>query len=482
MVPLHLFWQPISLDYSIITFKINLMMKIKVALLVFLISNITTAQLSESERNAAMDSIVNRIELPVIPDFQVSVKQFKAKGDSIANDKPAFDKAMKAIKKNGGGTIIVPAGIYKLNGPIHFVSNVNLQLQENAKLSFSSNPEYYPMVLTSWEGTMLYNYSPLIYGIDLKNVAITGKGTIDGEANGTWTTWKAREQEDKLLSRDMNHQEFPVQDRKFGKGHYLRPQLIQFVNSSNILIEDVMIQDSPFWCLHLLKCNNVTLRGLRYDAHNFNNDGIDLEYTQDVLIENITFDNGDDNLAIKAGRDHEGRANAHLASQNIVMRNCKLKGLHGVVIGSEMSAGVKNVFVDNCQSWGDLKRGVYLKTNPDRGGYIKDIHVSNLELGKVEDLFFVTANYHGEGEGFNSKISNVFLENISAEEATGTAIVIEGFADQKIENMKLKNIRVKKANNAITIKHTSNVIFEDIIIGEEAGVPTGATPEEVSKK
>ena len=458
------------------------MLKIKVALMVFLISNIANAQLNKSERDSAMDAIVDRIELPKIPDFRVSVKQFKAKGDSLSNDKPAFDKAMKAIKKNGGGTIIVPAGIYKLNGPIHFVDNVNLKLEENAKLSFSSDPEHYPMVLTSWEGTMLYNYSPLIYGIDLKNVAITGKGVIDGEANGTWTKWKALENKDKLLSREMNHKQIPLEERKFGNGHYLRPQLIQFVNSSNILIEDVMIQDSPFWCLHLLKCRSVTLRGLRYDAHNFNNDGIDLEYTQDVLIENVTFDNGDDNLAIKAGRDHEGRSNAHLASQNIVMRNSKLKGLHGVVIGSEMSAGVKNVFVDNCQSWGDLKRGVYLKTNPDRGGYIKDIYVSNLSLGKVEDLLYVTANYHGEGVGFNSKISNVYLQDISAEEATGTAIVIEGFADQKIENMKLKNIRVKKANNAITIKHTSNVIFEDLIIGEEAGVPTSATPAEVSEK
>ena len=146
-----------------------------------------------------------------------------------------------------------------------------------------------------------------------------------------------------------------------------------------------------------------------------------------------------------------------------------------------MSAGVKNVFVDNCKAWGDLKRGIYFKTNPDRGGYMKDIYVSNIELGKVEDLFFITANYHGEGEGFNSKISNIYIENVTSEEATGTAIVIEGYEDSKVEDVKLKNINVKKAKNAITIKNTENVIFEEVIIGQEAGVPTTATEEEVTK-
>src|SRR5690606_20022991 len=159
------------------------------------------------------------------------------------------------------------------------------------------------------------------------------------------------------------------------------------------------------------------LRGLKYNSHNHNNDGIDAEYSSDILIEDITFDNADDNIAIKAGRDFEGRANSDTPSENIVIRNNRFKGLHGVVIGSEMSAGVQNIYVENNKAWGYLKRGIYFKTNPDRGGFIRNIHINNMELDKVEDCFYITANYHGEGEGFNSKISDVFISDVTCNEA-----------------------------------------------------------------
>jgi len=433
------------------------------------------AQLSDQAKKEAINEITDRINLPVIPDYSVSVIQFGAKGDSVSNNKKAFDKAMKSLEKRKGGTLIVPKGIYTVNGPIHFVSNVNLKLEEGAKIRFGSNPKDYPLVLTSWEGTMLYNHSPLIYGINLENIAITGTGTIDGEGEGDWAKWKPLEQKDKLLSREMNHASVPVEERIFGNGHFLRPQLIQFVNSKNILLEDVTIEDSPFWCVHLLKSESITIRGLKYDAHNFNNDGIDIEYSRDVLIENVRFDNSDDNIAIKAGRDHEGRANSDTPSENIVVRNCLFKGLHALVIGSEMSAGVQNVYVENSRAWGYLKRGIYFKTNPDRGGYIRNIYVDNIELGQVEDCFYITANYHGEGEGYNSKISDVFITNVSCEEATGTAVVIQGFPESKVDNVQFTNVRVKKAANATSITNTKNVIFDEVIIGKEATVPTAVS-------
>lgn len=442
---------------------------------VFLLTNLANAQLSKEEKQSAMDEIVKRIELPVIPDYTISVTEFGAKGDSVTNNKRAFDKAMKALEKRKGGTLVVPKGIYTINGPIHFASNVNLKIEEGAKIRFGSNPNDYPLVLTSWEGTFLYNHSPLIYGFDLENIAITGRGTIDGEGSGNWSKWKALEGPDKQLSREMNHKSVPVEGRKFEKGHYLRPQLIQFVNSKNILIEDVTIEDAPFWCVHLLKSKSITLRGLKYNSHNYNSDGIDAEYSSDILIEDITFDNADDNIAIKAGRDYEGRANSATPSENIVIRNNRFKGLHAVVIGSEMSAGVQNIYVDNNKAWGYLKRGIYFKTNPDRGGFIRNIYIDNMELQTVEDAFYITANYHGEGSGFNSKISNVFISNVTADEATGTAVVIQGFAESKVENVHLTNIRIKKAANATTITNTKKVIFEEVIIGKEATVPTAVS-------
>ena len=443
-------------------------------LIFLLISFASFAQHTEFP-SAKVDAIVNRIQLPVIPSYQINVLKLGAKGDSVTNNKAVFDKAMALCKKNKGGTIIVPKGIYKINGPIHFVSNVNLKIEKGAKIKFSDNPQdYLPMVLTSWEGTMLYNYSPLIYGYECSNIAITGEGTIDGEGGKLWKSFKAKEGAGKNLSRDMNHNDIPLKDRKFGEGHFLRPQMIQFFNCRNILVENIRIENSPFWCLHLLKSESITVRGVRYKSLNYNNDGIDPEYAKDVLIENVTFDNGDDNVAIKAGRDHEGRANSATPSENIVIRNCNFKGLHGVVIGSEMSAGVQNVYVENCKTVCYLKRGIYLKTNADRGGFIKNVFVRNIKLDEVEDCLYITANYHGEGNGFQSEISNISFSDITCNKATENGVVIQGFPDKKIRNISLRNIEIKSAKNALSNENAENVLMTDVFIGQRATVPSAA--------
>ncbi|KAF2340246.1 glycoside hydrolase family 28 protein [Flavobacterium tistrianum] len=444
-------------------------------LLLILLSSVCFAQ-NAGFPSAKVDSIVKRIQLPVIPSYQINILKLGAKGDSVSDNKKAFDKAMALCKKNNGGTIIVPKGIYKINGPIHFVSTVNLKLEKGAKIKFSDNPkDYLPMVLTSWEGTMLYNYSPLIYANNCTNIAISGEGTIDGEGGKIWKTFKAKENEGKNRSRDMNHNNTPLSERKFGEGYFLRPQMIQFLNSKNILVENIRIENSPFWCLHLLKSESITVRGISYKSLNHNNDGIDPEYAKDVLIENVNFDNGDDNVAIKAGRDHEGRANTATPSENIVIRNCNFKGLHGVVIGSEMSAGVQNVFVENCKTAGYLKRGIYLKTNADRGGYIKNVFVRNIQLDEVEDCLYITANYHGEGKGYQSDILNVYFSNITCNKASESGIVIQGFADKKIKNISLKNIEIKEAKNALSNENAENVLMTDVFIGQRAGVPTAVS-------
>ncbi|WP_082036992.1 glycoside hydrolase family 28 protein [Flavobacterium sp. MEB061] len=442
---------------------------------IFLLICISSFAQNSEFPTAKVDSIVNRIQLPVFPAYQINIAKLGAKGDSVTNNKAAFDKAMALCKKNNGGTIIVPKGIYKINGPIHFVSNVNLKIEKGAKIKFSDNPQdYLPLVLTSWEGTILYNYSPLIYAYECNNIAITGEGTIDGEGGKTWKTFKAKEAKGKDLSREMNHNNAALKDRKFGEGYFLRPQMIQFFKCKNILVENVRIENSPFWCLHLLKSESITVRGISYKSRNYNNDGIDPEYAKDVLIENVTFDNGDDNVAIKAGRDHEGRANSATPSQNIVIRNCNFKGLHGVVLGSEMSAGIQNVYVENCKTVGYLKRGIYIKTNADRGGYIKNIFVRNIQLDEVEDCLYMTANYHGEGSGYQSDISNIHFSNIKCNKASESGIVIQGFPEKKIRNISLKNIEIKSAKNAISNENAENVLMTDVFIGKRATVPSAA--------
>ncbi|WP_346857855.1 glycoside hydrolase family 28 protein [uncultured Draconibacterium sp.] len=441
-------------------------------LFVLFISCKHTPKVEAVQEIVTAETVLKAIKEPVIPDYSVNILDFNAVADSLSDNRVAFENAIVALIEKGGGTLVVPAGTYLINGPIHLSSNINLFLDEGARLKFGSNPaDYLPVVSTSWEGTFLYNYSPFIYANNCTNVAITGKGIIDGEASETWNLWRDKQQTDQLLSREMNHKSVPVSERKFGEGHYLRPQLIQFFDCKNIKVEGVKMEDSPFWCLHLLRCENVIVRGVRYDAQNKNNDGIDPEYSRNVLIENVDFNNSDDNVAIKAGRDNEGRA-SKVRSENIVVRNCNFKGLHALVVGSEMSAGVENVFVENCSFAGKLKRGIYLKSNPDRGGYIKNIYLKNIDFGEVEDCIYITSFYHNEGEGHVTDINNIFFENITCKQATNYGIVIQGFPEKKITDVHFKNISIDSAKNPVSMTDTENIIVSNLRIGELANAPS----------
>jgi len=418
------------------------------------------------------EEIIANISLPQIPDYVVNVKEFGALGDGQTDDLPSFLKAIAHIEEQGGGEMTVPAGRYHLAGPLHLTSHLRLHLEEGSTLEFSDDPSHYlPVVKTSWEGTFLYNYSPFIYARECSDVAITGNGVIDGEASETWNTWKEKQTGDQLLSRDMNHRGTPVEERIFGEGHFLRPHLVQLFDCDNVLVEGIRLEDSPFWCLHLLRCNSVTIRGISYDAFNKNNDGIDPEYSRNVLIEDVEFNNADDNVAIKAGRDYEGRA-SEVGSENIVVRKCRFRGLHAIVIGSEMSAGVKNVHVYDCTYAGDLKRGIYLKSNPDRGGFIRDLYVDNVDFGKVEDCIYITSYYHNEGEGHVTEIEDIYFRNIQCAEATGTGIVLQGFPSHRLGSIHLENIVIKKAANALSMEHTEDIRFSEVVIGDLATAPS----------
>ena len=420
------------------------------------------------------DEIIKNIKQPDISSNKVSILSFGAVGDSLTDCKPAFDKAMHACKEQGGARIVVPAGTYYLDGPIHLVSNVCLELQKGSRLKFSSNPaSYLPAVLTSWEGTFLYNYSPFIYGYQLNNVSIIGEGVIDGNAANTFNKWADIDDVDQQKSREMNHGSTPVGERIFGEGHFLRPQLIQLFECKNILVEGVTMTDSPFWCLHLLKSENITVRKVKYHSFNKNNDGIDPEYSRNILIEDVDFDNADDNVAIKAGRDNEGWATA-TPSENILIRNCRFKGLHALVIGSEMSAGVQNVFVENCTYGGYLKRGIYLKSNPDRGGFIKNIYVKNVSFGEVEDCFYITSYYHGEGKGHETDINNIYIDSVTCRKATASGLVIQGYPLKKVRDIYLSNIRIDTAATGLSLTETENIVMSNVIIGNEVKVPSNA--------
>lgn len=428
---------------------------------------------------ALRDSILGGITGATIPEARFDLSRYGAKGDGVSDCRRAFEKAMDAATRKGGGTISVSPGTYYIKGPLVMRSNICIDLAEGAVLKFAPDPELYPVVSTSWEGTYLYNYSPLIYGKDLENVAITGRGTIDGNAMTTFATWKPLQKEAQMKTRDYNHRGVPVEERRFGAGDWLRPHLVQFYDCRRVTLEGVKIINSPFWCVHLLCCDNVVCRSLRYDAKLVNNDGIDPESSSNVLIEDVWFDNGDDNIAIKSGRDDDGRRLGR-PSENIIIRRCHFKGLHAVVIGSEMSGGVRNVFIEDCDHAGYCKRGIYVKTNPDRGGYVKGLYVRNCSLGDVEDLFYVTSKYAGEGldNHYFSEIGDIVVDGLSCRKASKAALVLQGTAQSPVSDVYFDNIEVGEAEIGISFNDTHNVGLGKCNIGGKVDVPTQITDKD----
>ena len=433
----------------------------------------------ENRRTTLRDSILTHISGAQLSNKTLFIQKFGAKNDGKTDCRSAFAKAIKKATAMKGGRIVVPEGTYYIKGPIVLQSNVCIELQKGATLKFAPEEKYYPIVNTSWEGTFLYNYSPLIYAYGASNVSIIGEGTIDGNAMTTFATWKPRQKKAQLLSRKMNHEEVPVEQRQFGDGHWLRPQLMQLYYCKGITLEGVKITNSPFWCIHLLKSENIICRNLRYDAKLINNDGIDPECSRNILIEGVEFNNGDDNVAIKSGRDNDGW-NAQSPSENIIVRNCHFKGLHAVVIGSEMSSGVRNVIVENCDYAGYCKRGIFIKTNPDRGGFVENVFVKNCTFGDVEDLFYVTSRYAGEGQDNNhfSVVRNLFVDGLKCNNVSAAALVLQGTEAKPVTNVAFDHVTVGNAKTGISFENVQGVSMGECLIGKKAGTPTQDTPQD----
>lgn len=421
----------------------------------------------------------NTVE-PVFKADTLNIIDFGAVADQKTLNTASFAKAINQCSLNGGGVVLVPKGKY-LTGPIHLEDNVNLHLEEGSEILFSFNPDdYYPLVHTSFEGIELMNYSPLIYAYKKKNIAITGKGVLNGQANETnWWPWKGStseggtygftkgqpSQKDSLnlpVLMDMGQNAIPVEKRVFGKGHYLRPNFVEPFECTNVLIKDVKIINAPFWIIHPMKSTNVIVDSVTVQSHGPNNDGCDPEYSKNVIIRNCTFNTGDDCIAIKAGRDAEGRR-IGIKSENIVVQNCKMIDGHGgVVIGSEMSAGVSNVFVENCEMDSpNLERAIRIKSNSRRGGVVDGVYVRNVNIGQVKEAVLkINMHYaiYGDQTGeFIPEVRNVILENVTVKDGGKYAILADGHEKAPIDNIVFKNVKIEKVNKEFSLKNVSNI-------------------------
>ncbi|HEY4788889.1 MAG TPA: glycoside hydrolase family 28 protein [Bacteroidales bacterium] len=427
-----------------------------------------TNNVSQGWDNA--DKIVKSIVIPVFRDKDYKVTDFGAKADGKTDAKPAFTKAIDACNFDGGGRVVVPSGTYFLNGPLHLKSDVNLYLSEGARLEFSTDTNaYLPMVLTKWEGTELFNYSPFIYAYQCNNIAITGKGVIDGNGSVTFAPWRLKQDADQQLIRKMGNDSVPVYKRVFGPGHYLRPCMIQPFGCKNVLIEGITIYDSPFWIIHPVFCTNVTVRNVAIYSENTNNDGFDPESTTNALLENCNFRTGDDGIAIKSGRDADGWRVGQ-PTENIVVRNCTFRSslANGLCIGSEMSGGVRNVYIENCKIRNAVV-GIIFKSNLDRGGYIEDIKIRNIVVDSSKNAFlYFRTNYHGyRGGNFPPRIQDISLENITCNYVEKMGISAIGMPASKLKNIRLKDITVNKAGTVKEIQYTEDFTMKNVKINGE---------------
>jgi polygalacturonase len=373
--------------------------------------------------------ILRRIKPPTFPARDFDVTKYGAKGDGTTDCTAAFRDAVAACNKAGGGRVVVPAGKF-LTGPIHLKSNVNLHVTKDATILFTTDTKaYLPQVLTRFESTELMGYSPFIYALDQQNIAVTGEGTLDGQASEeNWWKWKGgrgRGEGTQVPARnrlvEMAEKNVPVARRVFGEGDFLRPNFIQPYRCRNVLVEGVTIVRSPMWEINPTLCTNVTVRGVRISSHGPNNDGCDPDSCRDVLIENCTFDTGDDCIAIKSGRNADGRR-LHVPSENIIVRGCQMKDGHGgVTIGSEISGHVRNVFAEKCtMDSPNLDRALRFKNNALRGGVLEHIYMRDVTVGTVADAVLSVDLYYEEGQDgpFEPVVRDVEMRNVTSKKST----------------------------------------------------------------
>lgn len=412
--------------------------------------------------------ILAYIKEPAFASSDYNILGYGAVADGVTDSHDAIIAAIKACSDNGGGRVIVPAGKFYSRTSIILESNVNLHLEEGSEIIFSENPkDYLPPVLTTWEGTELFNYCPLVYAYHLTNVAITGKGKLNGNATNGFATMRPQGSQMQSDIRQMGIDQIPVKDRYFGEASILPPNMVQFFGCRNILVEGITIEDSPFWTIHPVFCDNVTVRGVTINSLNRNNDGCDPEYTTNVLIEDCVFNTGDDSIAIKAGRDQDSWRIGQ-KTRNIVIRNCDFNSIcNGLCIGSEMGAGVENVFMYNVRI-GKCGNGIYFKSNLDRGGFIRHVWVKDITCEKVSATIRFETNYHGARGGYYpATFSDFLIQDVSCEEAVNFGFYAVGIEGHPLQDIRLKNVSIEKATLPYVLKNTQDVIFDNVIINQE---------------
>ena len=427
---------------------------------IFIMKKVSTAEL-----RAEAEKIVSGIELPRIP-----AAEYRLAPENFSDIRDLLNSALKKCSGSGGGKVVLPAGRYRCSGPIVMQSRTELHLEEGCFVKFSPEPSLYlPVVPARWEGIELMNYSPLIYGKDLTDVALTGKGIFSG-GRELWKDFPAQQKADQQRTRTLEAEKLPLEKRVFGDGCFLRPPMIQIRDSERLLFEGITCIDAPMWMLHPLYCSHVTIRDICMDSMYVCNDGVDVDSCTDVLIEKSHFRNGDDAVVLKAGRDADG-LRVNRPNRRIVVRDCVFhECLHGFAIGSELSGGAEDVYVYDIRMEFIKWQAISFKSAPGRGGVIRRIHVWDIQVDKTNDhIISIVSEYPGVRTGTVKTCYRDFdLVNIHCNYAKN-GFYLEGSAELPLQDIRLIDVEVDKADVPISgDANTGTLSFENVRInGEE---------------
>ena len=431
-----------------------------------------------------LPELLKRMQPPAFPNRDFDVTRHGAKPDGQTDCTAAFRQAIEQASAAGGGRVVVPPGVF-LTGAIHLRSNVNLHVRPQAVVRFSRDPRQYPIVFTRFEGMECMNYSPFVYAFGQRNIAVTGGGTLDGQADCEhWWPWKGKAgcgwekgQPSQQKARDalveIIERDVPVEKRVFGEGAWLRPMFLQPYRCANVLIEGITITNSPMYEIHPVLCRNVTVRSVKVVSHGPNNDGCDPESCAGVLIDNCLFDTGDDCIAIKSGRNGDGRR-LHTPSENLVIQGCTMKDGHGgVTLGSECSGDIRNVFAQDCRMDSPhLDRVLRIKTNAVRGGVIENVYMRNVQAGQVAAAAIEIDFLYEEGAKgtFKPVVRHIEVENLRCR-TSQTALSLRGFPDAPIHDVRLRRCTFEHTEKANVIDNVRGLTFEDVHINGQPAEP-----------
>lgn len=413
-----------------------------------------------------VEAILRNIRPPHFPSAVFNILSLGAVADGQTDTKPILDNAIALCSASGGGQVLIPNGVYFFAGPIVLKSHVNLHLEKDARIVFSPDAKnYLPAVLSLWEGTELFNYSPLIYAYQCSDIAITGEGTIDGSADKGFANWRPQRSPEQDRLRQMGIDGTPVYQRVFGEGSHLPPDMIQLFGCRNILIDGITIVDAPYWVIHPVFCNNVTVQHVRINSLNLNNDGCDPESSTNVLIQYCHFVVGDDGIAIKAGRDQDGWRIGQPTEDVVIRYNNFTSKTNGLCIGSELSAGVRNVYIyqdtlHHCLS------AIYFKSNLDRGGFIQHIRVDNIRCDSARSAFIrFENNYHGSrGGNHPTRFQDFIIRNSRCRISGEAGIYAVGVRGHPLTDILLRDITVLHTPIPQVVDNTLGLRYDNVRI------------------